>query len=219
MVRRGLQNDLAMQGSSSGSPAPINPLTQFGGQNAQDHLDGNWDNTETDTSEILQNKGNLSAEQKKALSWFFLESVLSLFQNAVRLKHEEGICQLEQTAQRETLRGAATVLPQNVWNVLSLCTIRTLSVKEWNAIFMQDEDKFDTEEPKGFKSKKVSIYTGKSTYELKSWICTCENAFSLRGFQKNFIRVHWVNQFLNLKKHQIMKRVQIQCWNNSKKLF
>ena len=76
---------------------------------------------------------------------------------------------------------------------------------------MQVEDEFGTEELKGFKPKKVFSYTGKSTHELKSWIHMCKNAFSLGGFQKNLIRVHWVNQFLDSKKHQIMKRAQIQC--------
>ena len=75
---------------------------------------------------------------------------------------------------------------------------------------MQDENEFDIKKPKGFKPEKIFIYTGKSTYELESWIHMCENAFSLKGFQKDFIKVHWVNQFLNSKKHQIMKRTQIQ---------
>ena len=83
---------------------------------------------------------------------------------------------------------------------------------------MQDENEFGIEKFKGFKSEKVSIYIRKSTYELENWIHTCENAFSLRDFQKDFIKVHWANQFLNSKKHQIVKRVQIQCWNDSKKL-
>ena len=39
---------------------------------------------------------------------------------------------------------------------------------EWNAIFMQDEDEFDTEKSKGFKPEKISIYIKKSIYELKS---------------------------------------------------
>ena len=106
-----------------------------------------------------------------------------------------------------------------MWNVSFLCIIRTLLIAEQNAILMQDENEFSIEEFKDFKSEKISIYIKKSIYELKSWICICENAFSLRGFQKNLIRVCWVNQFLNLKKHQIMKRVQIQCWNDDKKLF
>ena len=42
-----------MQGSSSGSFIPIDPLTQFGGQNAQDHLNRNQNNAETDISEIF----------------------------------------------------------------------------------------------------------------------------------------------------------------------
>ena len=71
---------------------------------------------------------------------------------------------------------------------------------------MQDEDEVGTEKPKSFKLKKALIYTEKSIYELKSWIYMCENAFSLKGFQKDLIRVHWVNQFLNSKKHQIIKR-------------
>ena len=57
----------------------------------QNHSDRNQDNAENDISEILQNEGNLSAEQKKTLSQFFLESVLSLFQSTVRSEHEEGI--------------------------------------------------------------------------------------------------------------------------------
>ena len=84
---------------------------------------------------------------------------------------------------------------------------------------MQDEDEFGTEKFKNFKPEKAFIYTGKSIYELESWIHTYENAFSLKGFQKNLTRVCWVNQFLNLKKHQIMERAQIQCWNDDKKLF
>ena len=153
------------------------------------------------------------------MNWFFLKSVLFLFQNTAGLKYEEGICQLEQTVQGEILRGAATVLLQNTQNVLFLHIIRTLSAEEQNAILMQDENEFGTEKFKKFKFKKTFIYIKKSIYELKSWICTCENAFSLRGFQKNLIKIHWVNQFLNLKKHQIMKRMQIQHQNNSKKLF
>ena len=39
---------------------------------------------------------------------------------------------------------------------------------EWNAIFMQNEDEFDIEEFKNFKSKKISIYIEKSIYKLKS---------------------------------------------------
>ena len=68
-----------MQGSSSGSPAPINFLTQLEGQNVQNHPNRNQGNIKTDISEILQNKGNLSAEQKNILSQFFLKSVLPLF--------------------------------------------------------------------------------------------------------------------------------------------
>ena len=63
---------------------------------------------------------------------------------------------------------------------------------EQNAIFMQDKNEFGTEELKSFKPENVSIYIRKSTHELKSWICICENAFSLRDFQKNLIKVHWV---------------------------
>ena len=37
-----------------------------------------------------------------------------------------------------------------------------------NAIFMQNENEFDTEKFKGFKSEKIFIYTEKSIYELKS---------------------------------------------------
>ena len=62
-----------------------------------------------------------------------------------------------------------------------------------NAIFMQDENEFDTEKFKKFKFKKAFIYIRKSTHELKSWIYTCENAFFLKSFQKNFIKVHWAN--------------------------
>ena len=58
---------------------------------------------------------------------------------------------------------------------------------------MQDENEFGTEKPKGFKPKKAPIYIKKSTYELESWIHTCENVFSLKGFQKDLIRVHWAN--------------------------
>ena len=114
MVKRGLQNDSVMQRSSSDSSVFIDFLIQFENQDAQDCLNRNWDNAENDISETLQNKGNLSAEQKKTLNWFFLESVLSLFWSAAELKHEKGICQLKQTAQKEILKGAATVLPQNV---------------------------------------------------------------------------------------------------------
>ena len=64
---------------------------------------------------------------------------------------------------------------------------------EQNAIFIQNENEFNTEKLKNFKSEKISIYIKKSTYELKSWIYICENAFSLKGFQKDFIRVCWVN--------------------------
>ena len=45
----------------------------------QNHLNENQNNAETDISETLQNKSNLSAEQKKTLNQFFLESVLPLF--------------------------------------------------------------------------------------------------------------------------------------------
>ena len=86
-------------------------------------------------------------------------------------------------------------------NVSLLHITETLSVAEQNAILMQVEDEFDTEKFKDFKSEKTFIYTEKNIYELKSWIHTCENVFSLRDFQKDLIRVHWVNQFLNLKKH------------------
>ena len=218
MVRRGLRSDSAMQGSSSGSPAPIDPLTQLGGQDVQDHPDRNQDNAETDTPETLQNKGNHSAGQKEALSQFFLESVLPLFRSAAGPEHEEGIRQLEQTAQGGTLGGAATAPPQDVRNVPPLRTTGTLSAAERNAILMQVEDEFGTEEPKGFKPEKAPIYTGKSTHELESWIHTCENAFSLGGFQKDLTRVRWANQFLDSKKHQIMERAQIQHQNDSKKL-
>ena len=53
-------------------------------------------------------------------------------------------------------------------NVPFLHIIKILSAVKWNAIFMQDEDEFGTEEPKGFKLKKMSIYTGKSIHELES---------------------------------------------------
>ena len=167
----------------------------------QNCSDRNWDNAETDISETLQNESNLSAEQKETLNWFFLESILFLFWSAAELKHEKGIHQLKQTAQKEILKNAVTVLSQNAWNISLLCIIRTLLMMEWNVIFMQDEDEFGIEKLKDFKSEKTFIYIKKSIYELKSWICTCENAFSLKGFQKNLIRVCWVNQFLNLKKH------------------
>ena len=68
-----------MQRSSSGSPALINPLTQFENQNVQDHSNRNQDNVKTNIFKTFQNKGNLSAGQKNALNWFFLESVLPLF--------------------------------------------------------------------------------------------------------------------------------------------
>ena len=80
----------------------------------QDHLNRNWDNAETDTFEIFQNESNLSTGQKDTLSQFFLESVLPLFQNTAGLKHEKNIHQLKQTAQAEILKGAVTVLPQNM---------------------------------------------------------------------------------------------------------
>ena len=63
---------------------------------------------------------------------------------------------------------AATALSQNVQNVPFLHITKTLSVMEQNAIFMQNEDEFGTEESKGFKPKKASIYTGKSIYELEN---------------------------------------------------
>ena len=166
-----------MQKSSSDSSTSIDPLIYFGGQNVQDCLNRNWDNAKINTSETLQNKSNLSAEQKDALSWFFLKSVLSLFWNTAGLKHKKDICQLKQTAQRETLRNAAIVLLQNMWNVSSLCTTEILSAVKQNAILMQDENEFDTKKLKGFKSEKTFIYIRKSIYELKSWICTYENVF------------------------------------------
>ena len=91
MVKRDFQSNSAMQGNSSGSPTLIDPLTQLGGQNAQDHSDRNWDNVKTDTFETLQNKDNLSAGQKNTLNQFFLESVLPLFQNITGPEHKEGI--------------------------------------------------------------------------------------------------------------------------------
>ena len=57
-----------MQGSSSDSLTFIDFLTQFGDQNAQNHLNRNQDNVENDILKIFQNEGNLSAEQKKTLS-------------------------------------------------------------------------------------------------------------------------------------------------------
>ena len=114
MVKRGLQNDSVMQGSSSDSPTPIDLLIQFRGQNVQDYSDENQDNIKTNISEILQNKNNLLTKQKEALNQFFLESVFPLFQSTARPKQKKGIHQLKQTAQKETLRGAATVLPQNM---------------------------------------------------------------------------------------------------------
>ena len=60
------------------------------------------------------------------------------------------------------------MLPQNVQNVPSLHINEILSAMKQNTIFMQDENEFDTEKFKGFKLKKVFIYTGKSIYELKS---------------------------------------------------
>ena len=57
-----------MQGSSFDSSISIDLLIQLESQDAQNHSDGNWDNIEINISETLQNKGNLSAEQKKALS-------------------------------------------------------------------------------------------------------------------------------------------------------
>ena len=111
------------------------------------------------------------------------------------------------------------MLLQNVQNVSFLYITEILSVMKQNAILKQDENKFNTEKFKDFKSEKTFIYTEKSIYKLKSWIYTYENAFFLKDFQKNFIRIYWVNQFLNLKKHQIMKKAQIQCWNDDKKLF
>ena len=41
-------------------------------------------------------------------------------------------------------------------------------MKKQNAIFIQNENKFDTEKLKGFKFKKTFIYTGKNTHELKN---------------------------------------------------
>ena len=78
-------------------------------------------------------------------------------------------------------------------NIPFLHIIKILSAVKWNAIFMQDENEFDIEKFKSFKFKKTSIYIKKSIYKLKNWIYTCENAFFLKGFQKNFIRVYWVN--------------------------
>ena len=53
-------------------------------------------------------------------------------------------------------------------NVSFLHITETLSIMKWNAIFMQNENEFGTEESKGFKSEKASIYTEKSIHELKS---------------------------------------------------
>ena len=60
------------------------------------------------------------------------------------------------------------MLLQNIQNVPFLHIIRILLMMKQNAIFMQDEDKFGTEELKGFKLEKVFIYIRKSTYKLKS---------------------------------------------------
>ena len=57
-----------MQGSSSDSPAFIDSLTQLEGQNAQNHSDRNQNNVKNNISETLQNEGNFSVEQKKALN-------------------------------------------------------------------------------------------------------------------------------------------------------
>ena len=119
-----------MQGSSSGSLTFINLLIQFRGQDVQDCLNKNQNNAETDTSEILQNKGNLSAGQKNTLSQFFLKSVLLLFWNTAGLKYEKGIHQLKQTVQKETLKNTATALPQNTQNVSPLHIIRILLTVE-----------------------------------------------------------------------------------------
>ena len=70
-----------MQRSSSDSPIFINPLIQFGGQNAQDCLDRNQNNTENNIFEILQNEDNFSTEQKKALNQFFLKSVFFILKH------------------------------------------------------------------------------------------------------------------------------------------
>ena len=80
-----------MQRSSSDSLTPIDLLIQLKGQDAQNHSDENQNNVKTDISEIFQNKGNLSAEQKDALSQFFLKSVLPLFQNTAGPEHEKSI--------------------------------------------------------------------------------------------------------------------------------
>ena len=53
-------------------------------------------------------------------------------------------------------------------NVPSLYITETLLTAKQNAIFIQNEDEFDTEKLKGFKLKKIFIYTEKSIYELKS---------------------------------------------------
>ena len=66
------------------------------------------------------------------------------------------------------MKNAVTVLPQNMQNVSFLCITETLSAVEQNAIFMQDENEFGTEELKNFKPEKAFIYTEKSTYELKN---------------------------------------------------
>ena len=60
------------------------------------------------------------------------------------------------------------MLLQNIQNVSSLHIIRILLIMKQNAIFMQNENEFDTEKFTNFKLKKISIYTKKSIYELKS---------------------------------------------------
>ena len=57
---------------------------------------------------------------------------------------------------------------QNMQNIPPLYITETLLMMKQNAIFMQNENKFGTEKPKGFKLKKIFIYTEKNTHELKN---------------------------------------------------
>ena len=57
-----------MQRSFSDNSASINLLTQLENQDAQDCPNRNQNNVKNDIFEILQNKNNLSAEQKKTLN-------------------------------------------------------------------------------------------------------------------------------------------------------
>ena len=53
-------------------------------------------------------------------------------------------------------------------NISFLHIIEILLMMEWNAILIQDEDKFGTEKLKNFKSEKAFIYIRKSIHELKN---------------------------------------------------